>query len=313
MTLLEQFKDKVLNTVGSFRLEEKEYYNRYYSFIKCTNGNTLYIYGTSKYYNDDFSDPSIKYELIAILDKSSHIIYIVDEYLFNKSFSKKLDYPEGCVSFDDYINEINKYIDDVLFKSFYDDIEVDINSITDEDFIERRKREARDIILRGKEVTYPKFNKSFTNIDIAKMICGYINIEDEANKRFEEDRSIYTNIKSGKELIKKFIKEKSVVKDWEIELSNSINNLEANFVTAEFNFNGNVGSGKVEPKTIIRTLIDNDYFSSFNFATAKGGEKLLKELGVANNYYDKETQLTCKHITKITYGRKVLYERKQNG
>lgn len=308
MTLLEQFKDKVLNTVGSFKLKDEDKREpRYYSFTKCTNGNAIYIYGTYRF-NNDFSDPNIKYELVAILNKSSQIIYIIDEYLFNKSFRKEFNYPEGCVSFNDYINETNKYINDVLFKSFYDKIKVDINSITDDDIINDRKQEARNIILCGSEVTYPNFTKSFNKTDIARMICGYINMNDEVNKRFEECKNMYTNIKLGKELVKKFIEEKSVIEDWEIKLANSINNIEANYVTVEFNFNGNIGIGKIKPNTIIRTLIDNDYFSGYDFSTANGGEKLLKELGAKNNYYNKETWLTCKHITKITYSRKTLYE-----
>ena len=118
--------------------------------------------------------------------------------------------------------------------------------------------------------------------------------------------------KLGNELAKKYITEKSVIEDWEIELARSINNLKANYVNVEFNFNGNVGSEKIDPKYIIRTLINNDYFAGCYFATSKGGDKLLKNLGAANIYNKRDTWLTCKHITKITYGRKTLYERKQN-
>ena len=128
-----------------------------------------------------------------------------------------------------------------------------------------------------------------------------------------DNRDSITKIKLQKELIEKYIEEKSVVEDWEIELARSINNLKANYVNIEFNFNGNIGTEKINPKKIIRILIDNDYFSDYNFATSKSGDKLLKTLGVSNTYNKRETWLTCKHITKITYGRKTLYERKQNG
>ena len=139
-----------------------------------------------------------------------------------------------------------------------------------------------------------------------------MNIEDEANERFEYNKGWLIKTKLGNELAKKYITEKSVVKDWEIELARSINNLKANYVNVEFNFNGNVGTEKIDPKYIIRTLINNDYFAGCYFATSKGGDKLLKNLGAANIYNKRDTWLTCKHITKITYGRKTLYERKQN-
>lgn len=310
MTLLEQFKDKVLNTKGSFKLNDE---NKYFSFTRCTNGNAEYIYGYYKFYDGDFSNIDIKYNLVAILDKTEQIIYIVGEYMFNIKFSKDFIYPAGCVGFNDYVVEKNKYFQNVLFRRYYDSIEVDINSVTDEDFINSQKRAARISILSGDDVTLPKFNHMFTSNDIAKMICGYVNIEDEANERFANTREFIIKTKLRQELIKKYIEEKSVVEDWKIELARSINNLKANYVNVEFNFNGNIGTEKIDPKKIIRILIDNDYFSDYNFATSKSGDKLLKTLGVSNTYNKRETWLTCKHITKITYGRKTLYERKQNG
>ena len=309
MTLLEQFKDKVLNTKGSFKLNDE---NKYFSFTRCTNGNAEYIYGYYKFYDRDFSNIDIKYNLVAILDKTEQIIYIVGEYMFNIKFSKDFIYPAGCVGFNDYVVEKNKYFQNVLFRRYYDSIEVDINSVTDEECINTQKKQARFIILSGNEMVLPKFNNDFTSNDIAKMICGYMNIEDEANERFEYNKGWLIKTKLGNELAKKYITEKSVIEDWEIELARSINNLKANYVNVEFNFNGNVGSEKIDPKYIIRTLINNDYFAGCYFATSKGGDKLLKNLGAANIYNKRDTWLTCKHITKITYGRKTLYERKQN-
>ncbi len=386
MTLLEQFKDKVLNTEGSFRLEWNGWF---YSFMRCTNGNAEYIYREYKFKNKDFSEINLNYKLAAIVDKNTKVIYVIDEYIFNRNFNKEFVYPNGCVNFNDYVVEKNKYFQNVLFRNYYDSIEVDINSVTDEDFINSQKRAARISILSGNEMVLPKFNNDFTSNDIAKMICGYMNIEDEANERFEynkgwliktklgnelakkyitdedfinsQKRAARISILSGddvtlpkfnhmftsndiakmicgymniedeanerfantrefmiktklrQELIKKYIEEKSVVEDWKIELARSINNLKANYVNVEFNFNGNIGTEKIDPKKIIRILIDNYYFSDYNFATSKSGDKLLKTLGVSNTYNKRETWLTCKHITKITYGRKTLYERKQNG
>lgn len=38
---------------------------------------------------------------------------------------------------------------------------------------------------------------------------------------------------------------------------------------------------------------------------------MIEELGAKTYSYEGEV-LTCKHITKITYGRKTLYERENN-
>lgn len=54
-------------------------------------------------------------------------------------------------------------------------------------------------------------------------------------------------------------------------------------------------------------LSQNDYFSSFDFTTMKSGEKIISELGAGT--WRTDSPLTCKHIVKITYGKKVLYQK----
>lgn len=306
MTLLEQFKDKVLNTKGPFNLEEGSWN---YSFMRYTNGNAEYIYVNCKFENNDFSDITLKYDLAAIMDNATQIIYVVDEYIFQKSFNEKSAYPDGCVEFSGYVVEINKYLQELLLRDYYDKIKIDINTITDKNIINNKKLEARYVILSGNKKDFPKFNFKFTRNDIAKMICGYSNIDEEASKIFSDNIKMFTYIKLGNKLVEKYIEEKSVVEDWEIKLAESINSVKANYVNVEFDFNGNVAVGKVDPKYIISILVNNDYFSSYNFATYKMGDKLLKELGANSDYYNRSTWLSCKHIVKITYGKKILYEK----
>lgn len=202
MTLLEQFKDKVLNTEGSFGLDWNGWV---YSFMRCTNGNAEYIYREYKLKDNDFSEINLNYKLAAIVDKNTKVIYVIDEYIFNRNFNKEFVYPNGCVNFNDYVVEKNKYFQNVLFKNYYDSIEVDINSVTDEDFINSQKRAARISILSGNEMVLPKFNNDFTSNDIAKMICGYMNIEDEANERFEYNKGWLIKTKLGNELAKNIL------------------------------------------------------------------------------------------------------------
>lgn len=52
------------------------------------------------------------------------------------------------------------------------------------------------------------------------------------------------------------------------------------------------------------------FFHYFNRTEEiKSGEKIIKDLGAGKWKGDKEEVLTCKHINKITYGKKVLYEK----
>ena len=54
-------------------------------------------------------------------------------------------------------------------------------------------------------------------------------------------------------------------------------------------------------------------FWDFDFCVTMRGDDVIKTLEIATNRWNDDGRplLTCEHITKITYGKKVLYE-KQN-
>lgn len=95
---------------------------------------------------------------------------------------------------------------------------------------------------------------------------------------------------------------------WERKIADGIGGVEAKTVTVEFELNGRKTSAKINPETIIRKMIDNDYFSGYDFEVVKRGDELIKKLG-AKEWGETENVLRCRNITKITYGRKELYVR----
>ena len=104
----------------------------------------------------------------------------------------------------------------------------------------------------------------------------------------------------------------SVAEDYEMEIAEGIRSVDAKVVTVEFELNGKKESAKMNPDTIIRYMQSNNYFSGYNFVITKRGDELIEKLDAATwrgNSNGKEL-LTCKHITKITYGKKELYVRK---
>ena len=91
---------------------------------------------------------------------------------------------------------------------------------------------------------------------------------------------------------------------------NSIKSVDANKLNVTFEYNNMTASEKVEPLTLIRMIYEKDYFSSFNFVVTKRGEELLKTLGVKeHDYSNPHSRLRCSNIIRISYGKKVLFER----
>ena len=87
--------------------------------------------------------------------------------------------------------------------------------------------------------------------------------------------------------------------------------VDAKTITVEFSLNGKSDSEKINPDKLIRKLIEKDYFSGYDFEVSKRGDALIEKLGAATWRSDKDGKevLTCKNITKITYGKKILYEK----
>lgn len=97
------------------------------------------------------------------------------------------------------------------------------------------------------------------------------------------------------------------VEDYELQIGAALKGLKAVNVTVTFTVNGRTAETKISLKTLQRTLIARDTFSKYYFFTYKAGEKLFRELAIEKSFM---SPLSCAEISKITYGKKTIYERK---
>lgn len=151
----------------------------------------------------------------------------------------------------------------------------------------------------------------FNEQDVANILCGLMDFDKEAGKRLNANKEQWITKKSTDEKIKSLMENHEIAADWEIEIADGIRSVQAKIVTVEFELNGKTASIRVNPETIIRKMVYKDYFSGYDFEIAKEGDELIKNLG-AEKWCNGENALRCKHITKITYGKKDLYVRKQS-
>ena len=309
MELINEFAEKVLKTNQSFSINfgrgKDSEIN--YHFIQGNVGKARYIYYSQKWNDDRFySDISIKPELAAIV--SDGIIYITNTFAFRIYDMENITLPDNVKLFDDYVNKINQYINDVIFKKYYESL--DAFEIKDEDLLAKCRNKARTYLL-SKAQRDPFCDECVNNFfkwqDIANALCGFIEMKEEAMKRLKTNEDVWLGLKSRNKVIRKMIKEKSGVSNLELKIAEALRSVDAKNVVVEFKVNGKKVSGRISPDRICYTLINRLNFYSSDFVTNAQGEEVLNYLGL--NDYESRKKLNCESINRITYKRQTLYSR----
>jgi len=308
MAFIEEFVAKALAEEGSFLMKKG---NRYISFFQDKVGAARYIFARYNYMCDDIvglAQLCLEPKIVAIV--AYNLVYIVDKYFFDV-FSAACDVPmiNQMVFFDQICQNANEQIEDEIFPVLFDRLSVD--EITDEDELVRCRFEARKSLLNGTAFTFEKCDIELSGNQVAQVLCKFTTVGELARKIFSEKESAYKHRKAFMQTVKKFMQSPDVAEDWERRLAEGVNSVNAKTLTVEFAMNGKTESAKIEPVEVLDHLIKRDYFCDFDFVVAKRGQELLENLDAATSRGDDTGRqlLTCEHITKITYGRDVLFEK----
>ena len=311
MSTLKEFTEKVLSPDRTFLLEDG---HGKILCVKVPIGQAEYIYTMREYLDGKgiVTDIYEKMEMTAIVKTGK--IYMIKPYNVMDSYNE--EYPENVFYINDhYMDEINSQINKKVFDELYNGLETvaltegEVKNCTDE---------ARRVLVYKKDINKyisDRCNKNIERISVQKFVdslCGVVDLEEFVRKDFESKKDMWIKLKSHMERIKLFVEHpETVLKTYEQHIVDGLHSVDAKTVQVEFLYNGKTATGKVNRDTILRMLSQNDYFSSFNFITMKSGEKIISELGAGT--WRTDSPLTCKHIVKITYGKKVLYQNQKNG
>lgn len=311
----DEFVEKVFNNEHSFEIDvdEGRRYKLNYHFIQDNVGKARYVYGAYGYNKENFyASLKMKYELYAIV--SDDVVYIIEDFPFKFHYGefdiKSL--PQNVKLLRPYANEINEHLKNTVFMDFYNNLKT--FDIADGENNKWCKEKARNWLFDKKTSPYSvnataELEEDLINLQqIAESLCGFLNIEDEARKTLQRKEDSWIHTKTTMEQIQRFIDDKSVVSEWELKLADGLHSVDAKTVNVEFEYNGKTDSGKMSPKNILRKLVKIESFSEYDFATAKQGSEIIRNLDVGY-YYDLKKGLTCQNIIKITYGKKVLYSK----
>lgn len=310
---LKEFKKKSLSPENSFLLNDE---HGKILCVKVPIGQAEYIYAMREYLDVKqlVTDIYKKMEMVAIVKNRK--IYMIKPY--NIMNGLKEEYPENVFYInDDYMDKIYLHIKNEVFDKLYDELPTTTLTESEE---KGCKNEARHIIVYNKDINEYIANKQRNNIErisvqkFVDSLCGVLDLEYDAQKDFESKRDVWVKLKSSMERIRELVtvKTNTILEDYERELIEGLHSVNAKTVHVEFLYNGKSAIGKVERDEILRILSENDYFSSYNFITNKSGEDIINKLGAGEWRGDKKELLTCEHIIKLTYGKKILYQRMED-
>ena len=305
MRLIDEFVAKVLVDDGAFALKDPKMNDIWYHFLQGREGEAKLVYGSRGYGEGFYLSFENKAEVVAIVAHGT--VYIVDKYLLDvwNIPSEDSTLPKGAVDFyASYIRGLNDRVADVVFPAFYKTlvtVDVDIEDCRDR----ARKAMLNDDAERN--TAAPCLTNGFGERDAVNILCGYYDADEEAMKRLEQDREKWSRRKSEHEKVMELIESGDGAEEWERRIADGLKSVDAVCVTVEFSMNGKTAVGKSTPKVITDRLVERRDFDTWKFVTSTQGEKVYKALGLSPR--GNETPLKCEHIRRITYGRKVLYER----
>ena len=302
-TIIDQFIDKVLKEDGSFTLSEAENpfdTERRYSFVQEKVGGAKFIYGEEGYNEDFFTSINKKFELVAII--SGGMVFIVNAYHLGVYARDKI--PENAVDFNACIQKLNDKVNREIFPSFYEKLE----KVEVENEADCRKRARSALLSKNPEfwISEPE-PELFEVPDLVKILCGLMDYEEEAKLRLERDEEDWCTTKARREKMQEMMKSPDLCHEWELAIAKGLNSVDAANVAVTFEMDGKSASAKIALDKILHKLMECDCFSDWDFATRAQGKKLFEMLGATSRWEGKP--LKCEHISKITYGKKVLYER----
>lgn len=307
MRTIDEFVKHIKNGENSFIITAENKTGRKLLCTCATIGKAQFVF--TDYTYGDITEIE-KMELCAII--SDGLIYIVNGY--NLGFWQHTEaLPEGVVMFADAVWDYNLKAES-YFQDFYDSLPV---AEISESYIKCCKGDARTFILNGKGQPVLKNSEDISKLydeDIKRLLTGVIDFKDLVLMKFEIAKEYWINKKTDRIACETAMKDPDIVKPYELEIAVAINGIEAKAVRVEFEMNGETATGKIEPFQLMSILIRDDGFFGYNFCTAKEGDAIIKKLGASTWRWrgdgDDKT-LTCKHITKIMYGKKELYVRKE--
>ena len=324
---IEKFRDVVQNSDDNFEMRVDDHK---IVFVQLKVGTGKYIYSMSTYCSENSENQNMKevginneLSLFAIVTEDK-AVYLFEIYPLSYWIEAK-DLPDQVAYFNKYKDSVKYDEAAKIFERLYSEIEIGESEKQSEIVkCEDECREiARNTLLNGNSYDvwlFAYLKDCFDRVatlqaqNYANFLCGLesviTHITRDVCNNFSYCKSAKIIANRVKEIMEKEIN--LVVEDWEIEMVDALNVIKgvAKIVNVTFQYDEKEYTEKVALENLFRILKQKDNFDCWDFPTRDKGEQLLATLG-APKWINKDGKelLQCKHISKITYGKRVVFQR----
>lgn len=313
LEVFEEFVERVRNGESSFLIEHGDKYAVH--FMSCEVGKAIYFYMATGYEKDFYVGSDTKYSFAAVVVGNE--IYAEELYEFGNSHYENGipdDFCGGHVHLlSEYWKSLNQYMGEVAFPAYYNTIlPTRTNFVEDTLICDARARvfDSKETKKNNSHSIVTQFGIAFSRAEYMKILAFGLDLGEECKKKLDERKDTIDAAKSYEIALENLIKSGTIIEEYEVELANAVNSIDAKFVVAEFEHDGKRASAKIEPCQIISHLVDRHYFNSYSFQTDKMGTDMMKAIDASDSLWkDQDKLLYCKNITRVLFRGKPIYER----
>lgn len=324
MEYLEEFRKCVMEGDASFGIDVPygDGHCQYMHFLQYVAEKSKIIYASCSMNEPDFGrllsycsaeDGCGRWKFAAFATRDGKVC-IYDRYALQLPYGMELDpLPDGICWFEKEMGNLREFIMDRYLPEYIEGLPVKEERYADEASQKEIREGARELLLMGRK---PEWKAMLEKAEFEDMtgeqqafdhLCGYRDIKDAVKECLDSKREYLIDFKTKKFLVEN-LEPDLATEPWERELAQTIRNAGAKQVTVTFMVGSRAERIKIECRRLLRRLKDGDSFCEWDFPTQTAGKGLFSSLGISNSYRS-ANRLTCGHIVKAEYRKKVLFER----
>lgn len=307
MRIIDKFVDFVENynyTDGGFVIEGDEGKAR---FTTMKVGNAEFVYGR-RVYGDGIPELEDVLKLVAIISWGG-TIYIVDPvilspYIF-KDGKNNIKYPTNSIRIEDY--NINDWVRKNVFPEFYKSLPiVELDSYTQKTTLFSARAELLGVSECTSSYKLDEYMVDVFDIDeYPKILAGTIDVKGESYERLKKLKDYYSTKKTKVAVYNEMLNNgKSFYQTWEKYMAEALKSvINSNYVTVELKSGTKTSTVKINTRSLLISLIEQNEIGCTAFDTIKNCERAEKDLCVH--------AVKCDYISKIAYRGKTIYKKVQ--
>lgn len=323
---IEKFRDIVQNSDDNFEMRVDDHK---IVFVQLKVGTGKYIYSMSTYCSENSENQNMKevginneLSLFAIVTEDK-AVYLFEIYPLSYRIEAK-DLPDQVAYFNEYKDSVKYDEAAKIFERLYSEIEIGESEKQSEivKCEDECRKIARNTLLNGNsyDVWFFAYLKDcFDRVatlqaqNYANFLCGLESVVTHMTRDVYNNFSYCKSAKIIAERVKEITEkeQKLAVEDWEFEMADALNVIKgtAKTVNVTFHYEGKEYTEKIQLEILMRKLKRKDNFDHWDFLTQNKGDQVMVALGVPKwRGKDGKELLQCKHISKITYGKKVVFQ-----